>query len=87
MELKVNGYIKLAEDLDCGLKVLEEGTPFRIENIAKMVTVVNELIGGGGFSKGEIEEYFVESSEKEYNIYRDAVLEAMTLEYGYEDEE
>ena len=57
MELKVNGYIKLAEDLDCGLKVLEEGTPFRIENITRMVTVVNELIGGGGFSKGEIEEY------------------------------
>ena len=84
MELKVNGYIKLAEDLDCGLKVLEAGTPFRIENITKMVTVVNELIGGGGFSKGEIEEYFVESSEEEYNTWRDAVLEEML---DYEDEE
>ena len=84
MELKVNGYIKLAEDLDCGLKVLEEGTPFRIENITRMVTVVNELIGGGGFSKGEIEEYFVESSEEEYNTWRDAVLEEML---DYEDEE
>ena len=84
MELKVNGYIKLAEDLDCGLKVLEAGTPFRIENITRMVTVVNELIGGGGFSKGEIEEYFVESSEEEYNTWRDAILEEM---FGYEDEE
>ena len=84
MELRVNGYIKLAEDLDCGLKVLEEGTPFRIENITRMVTVVNELIGGGGFSKGEIEEYFVESSEEEYNTWRDAVLEEML---DYEDEE
>ena len=84
MELKVNGYIKLAEDLDCGLKVLEEGTPFRIENVTRMVTVVNELIGGGGFSKGEIEEYFVESSEEEYNTWRDAILEEML---DYEDEE
>ena len=84
MELRVKGYIKLAKDLDCGLKVLEEGTPFRIENITRMVTVVNELIGGGGFSKGEIEEYFVESSEEEYNTWRDAILEEM---FDYEDEE
>ncbi len=74
MELKVNGYVKLVEDLDCGMAVLPKDTPFRIVKIEKMVTVINELIGAGGFSKGEMEEYFVESNEEEYNAWRDLVL-------------
>ena len=76
MEVKVNDYIKLVEDLDCGLADLPKGMVFKVVKVDdRMTTILNELIGGGGFSKAEINEFFEESTEEEYNQWIEDILE------------
>ena len=87
MEMVENGYVKLADNLDCGVSVLPKDMVFRIVKVGKMVNVVNELVGAGGFSKGEMEEYFVESSEDEYNDWIKVVSSMYRDEVEYVEEE
>lgn len=76
MEVKVNDYIKLVEDLDCGLTTLPKGMVFEITKVNdRMVTILNNVIGGGGFSKAEVNEFFEESTEEEYNQWIESILE------------
>ena len=64
MEVKVNDYIKLVEDLDCGMAELPKGMVFKVVKVNdRMTTILNELIGGGGFCKAEINEFFEEATE------------------------
>ena len=92
MEVKVNDYIKLVEDLDCGLAELPKGMVFKVVKVNdRMTTILNELIGGGGFSKAEINEFFEESTEEEYsqwitNILEERCSEIDEDEYGWADE-
>ena len=56
-----------------------------------MTTILNELIGGGGFCKAEINEFFEESTEEEYsqwitNILEERCSEIDEDEYGWADE-
>ena len=76
MEVKVNDYIKLVEDLDCGLAELPKGMVFKVVKVNdRMTTILNELIGGGGFCKAEINEFFEESTEEEYSQWITNILE------------
>ena len=76
MEVKVNDYIKLVEDLDCGMAELPRGMVFKVVRVNdRMTTILNELIGGGGFSKAEINEFFEMSTEEEYNQWIESILE------------
>ena len=87
MEVKVNDYIKLVEDLDCGLANLPKGMVFKVVRVNdRMTTILNELIGGGGFSKAEINEFFEESTEEEYNQWITNILEERCSEID-EDED
>ena len=87
MEVKVNDYIKLVEDLDCGLAELPKGMVFKVVRVNdRMTTILNELIGGGGFSKAEINEFFEESTEEEYNQWITNILEERCSEID-EDED
>ena len=92
MEVKVNDYIKLAEDLDCGLAELPKGMVFKVVKVNdKMTTILNELIGGGGFSRTEINEFFEMSTKEEYsqwitNILEERCSEIDEDEYGWADE-
>ena len=87
MEVKVNDYIKLVEDLDCGLAELPKGMVFKVVRVNdRMTTILNELIGGGGFSKAEINEFFEESTEEEYNQWITNILEERYSEID-EDED
>ena len=87
MELKVNDYIKLVEDLDCGLAELPKGMVFKVVKVNdRMTTILNELIGGGGFSKAEINEFFEESTEEEYSQWITNILEERCSEID-EDED
>ena len=87
MELKVNDYIKLVEDLDCGLAELPRGMVFKVVKVNdRMTTILNELIGGGGFSKAEINEFFEESTEEEYSQWITNILEERCSEID-EDED
>lgn len=80
MELKVNDYIKLVEDLDCGLAELPRGMVFKVVKVNdRMTTILNELIGGGGFCKAEINEFFEESTEEEYNQWIENILEEISM--------
>lgn len=80
MELKVNDYIKLVEDLDCGLAELPKGMVFKVVKVNdRMTTILNELIGGGGFCKAEINEFFEESTEEEYNQWIENILEEISM--------
>ena len=59
MEVKVNDYIKVVKDLDCGLAELPKGMVFKVVKVNdRITTILNELIGGGGFCKAEINEFF-----------------------------
>ena len=87
MEVKVNDYIKLVEDLDCGLAEIPKGLVFKVVRVNdRMTTILNELIGGGGFSKAEINEFFEESTEEEYNQWITNILEERCSEID-EDED
>ena len=87
MEVKVNDYIKLVEDLDCGLAELPKGMVFKVVKVNdKMTTILNELIGGGGFSRTEINEFFEESTEEEYSQWITNILEERCSEID-EDED
>ena len=80
MEVKVNDYIKLVEDLDCGLAELSKGMVFKVVKVNdRMTTILNELIGGGGFCKAEINEFFEESTEEEYNQWIENILEEISM--------
>lgn len=80
MEVKVNDYIKLVEDLDCGLAELPKGMVFKVVKVNdRMTTILNELIGGGGFCKAEINEFFKESTEEEYNQWIENILEEISM--------
>ena len=68
MEVKINDYIKLVEDIDCGLATLPKGMVFKVTKVNdRIVAILNELIVSGGFSKSKINEFFEESTEEEYN--------------------
>ena len=87
MEVKVNDYIKLVEDLDCGLAELPKGMVFKVVKVDdRMTTILNELIGGGGFSKAEINEFFEMSNEEEYSQWITNILEERCSEID-EDED
>ena len=87
MEVKVNDYIKLVEDLDCGLAELPKGMVFKVVKVNdRMTTILNELIGGGGFSKAEINKFFEESTEEEYSQWITNILEERCSEID-EDED
>ena len=87
MEVKVNDYIKLVEDLDCGLANLPKGMVFKVVRVNdRMTTILNELIGGGGFSKAEINEFFEMSTEEEYSQWITHILEERCSEID-EDED
>ena len=87
MEVKVNDYIKLVEDLDCGLAELPKGMVFKVVKVNdRMTTILNELIGGGGFSKAEINEFFEMSTEEEYSQWIENILEERCSEID-EDED
>ena len=87
MEVKVNDYIKLVEDLDCGLAELPKGMVFKVVKVNdRMTTILNELIGGGGFSKAEINEFFEMSTEEEYSQWITNILEERYSEID-EDED
>ena len=87
MEVKVNDYIKLVEDLDCGLAELPKGMVFKVVRVNdRMTTILNELIGGGGFSKAEINEFFEMSTEEEYSQWITNILEERCSEID-EDED
>lgn len=87
MEVKVNDYIKLVEDLDCGLAELPKGMVFKVVRVNdRMTTILNELIGGGGFSKAEINEFFEMSTEEEYSQWITNILEERFSEIN-EDED
>ena len=87
MEVKVNDYIKLVEDLDCGLAELPKGMVFKVVKVNdKMTTILNELIGGGGFSKAEINEFFEMSTKEEYSQWITNILEERCSEID-EDED
>ena len=87
MEVKVNDYIKLVEDLDCGLAELPKGMVFKVVKVNdRMTTILNELIGGGGFSKVEVNEFFEESTEEEYSQWITNILEERCNEID-EDED
>ena len=87
MEVKVNDYIKLVEDLDCGLAELPKGMVFKVVKVNdRMTTILNELIGGGGFSKVEVNEFFEESTEEEYSQWITNILEERCSEID-EDED
>ena len=76
MELKVNDYIKLVEDLDCGLAELPRGMVFKVVKVNnRITTILNELIGGGGFCKAEVNKFFEVSTEEEYNQWIEEILE------------
>ena len=80
MEVKVNDYIKLVEGLDCGLAELPKGMVFKVVKVNdRMTTILNELIGGGGFCKAEINEFFEESTEEEYNQWIENILEEISM--------
>lgn len=80
MEVKVNDYIKLVEDLDCGMAELPRGMVFKVVKVNdRMTTILNELIGGGGFCKAEINEFFEESTEEEYNQWIENILEEISM--------
>lgn len=80
MEVKVNDYIKLVEDLDCGMTELPKGMVFKVVKVNdRMTTILNELIGGGGFCKAEINEFFEESTEEEYNQWIENILEEISM--------
>ena len=87
MEVKVNDYIKLVEDLDCGLADLPKGMVFKVVKVNdRITTILNELIGGGGFSKAEINEFFEMSTEEEYSQWIINILEERCSEID-EDED
>ena len=87
MEVKVNDYIKLVEDLDCGLAELPKGMVFKVVKVNdRMTTILNELIGGGGFSRAEINEFFEMSTEEEYSQWITNILEERCSEID-EDED
>ena len=87
MEVKVNDYIKLVEDLDCGLADLSKGMVFKVVRVNdRMTTILNELIGSGGFSKAEINEFFEMSTEEEYSQWIANILEERCSEID-EDED
>ena len=92
MEVKVNDYIKLVEDLDCGMADLPKGMVFKVVKVNdRITTILNELIGGGGFCKAEINEFFEESTEEEYKQWIENILEERCIgidedEDGYLDE-
>ena len=87
MELKVNDYIKLVEDLDCGLAELPKGMVFKVVKVNdRMTTILNELIGGGGFSRTEINEFFEMSTKEEYSQWITNILEERCSEID-EDED
>ena len=87
MEVKVNDYIKLVEDLDCGLAELPKGMVFKVVKVNdRMTTILNELIGGGGFSKAEINEFFEMSTKEEYSQWITNILEERSSEID-EDED
>ena len=87
MEVKVNDYIKLVEDLDCGLAELPKGMVFKVVKVNdKMTTILNELIGGGGFSRTEINEFFEMSTKEEYSQWITNILEERCSEID-EDED
>ena len=87
MEVKVNDYIKLVEDLDCGLADLPKGMVFKVVKVNdRITTILNELIGGGGFSKAEINEFFEMSTEEEYSQWITNILEERCSEID-EDED
>ena len=87
MEVKVNDYIKLVEGLDCGLADLPKGMVFKVVRVNdRMTTILNELIGGGGFSKAEINEFFEMSTEEEYSQWITNILEERCSEID-EDED
>ena len=87
MEVKVNDYIKLVEDLDCGLAELPKGMVFKVVKVNdRITTILNELIGGGGFCKAEINEFFEKSTEEEYSQWITNILEERCSEID-EDED
>lgn len=87
MEVKVNDYIKLVEGLDCGLADLPKGMVFKVVRVNdRMTTILNELIGGGGFSRAEINEFFEMSTEEEYSQWITNILEERCIEID-EDED
>ena len=87
MEVKVNDYIKLVEDLDCGLADLPKGMVFKVVKVNdRMTTILNELIGGGGFSKADINAFFEMSTEEEYSQWITNILEERCSEID-EDED
>ena len=87
MEVKVNDYIKLVEDLDCGLAELPKGMVFKVVKVNdRITTILNELIGGGGFCKAEINEFFEKSTEGEYSQWITNILEERCSEID-EDED
>ena len=87
MEVKVNDYIKLVEDLDCGLADLPKGMVFKVVKVNdRITTILNELIGGGGFCKAEINEFFEISTEEEYNQWIANILEERCIRID-EDED
>ena len=86
MEVKVNDYIKLVEDLDCGLADLPKGMVFKVVKVNdRITTILNELIGGGGFCKAEINEFFEISTEEEYNQWIENILEERCI--GIDEDE
>ena len=87
MEVKVNDYIKLVEDLDCGLAELPKGMVFKVVKVNdRMTTILNELIDGGVFSKAEINEFFEMSTKEEYSQWITNILEERCSEID-EDED
>ena len=88
MEVKVNDYIKLVEDLDCGLADLPKGMVFKVVKVNdRITTILNELIGGGGFCKAEINEFFEMSTEEEYSQWITNILEERCSEIDEGEDE
>lgn len=57
--LKVGMELELIDDLDCGMRVINQGEVFQVQNITgDKISLVNNSIGIGVFDTSEISKYF-----------------------------
>lgn len=57
--LKIGMALELKEDLDCGIKVINKGEVFEVQNMSgDKISLINNNIGVGVFDTLEISKYF-----------------------------